>query len=92
MAKTKAATKPATTQGKEKPAVEKPAVPEGIGINELANALNRSPKSVRAAIRRLKGGPQVGKGGRYTFKSDKDPAYVELFTALSTKEKVEADA
>lgn len=87
-----AATKPATKEAVVKPATEKPAAPEGVGIKELATDLNRNPKSVRAAIRRLRGGgPQVGKGGRYTWKSRKDPAYVEVFKALSTKQE-KADA
>jgi hypothetical protein len=88
--KTKAATKPAPKQAEEKPAVAKPAAPEGVGIKELAKDLNRTPKSVRAAIRRLKGGPQVGKGGRYHFESKKDPAYQDLFKALASKEKADA--
>lgn len=89
------ATKPANTKEKpaSKPAAEKPAVKEGVGVRDLAEDLGREPKSVRAAIRRLKGGAQVGQGGRYSWKSKKDPAYVEILKALSskTKEKDEDD-
>lgn len=88
-AKTTAA-KPAKGQ---KPAATEPANTEGVGIKELSKILNRNEKSVRAAIRRLNGGPQVGKGGRYSWKSENDPAFKQLVEALSAKtEKVEADA
>lgn len=84
-----AAKKPATRKASQKPAAEKPAVTEGVGIKELAKELNRTPKSVRAAIRRLKGGAQVGKGKRYVWKSTKDPQFRELVTLLSTSNKAE---
>lgn len=66
-----------------KPAAKKPAVVEGIGINELAADLNRTPKSVRASIRRVKGGAQVGQGGRYRWTSKSDPEYKSLLKELS---------
>lgn len=84
MAKT--TTKPAVTEAKtvKKPAAEesKPAVAPGVGITELSAALGRTPKSVRASIRRMKGGAQVGQGGRYRWESEKDPEYVKLLADL----------
>ena len=73
-----------------KPAEEKPAAQEGVVLKDLAADLGRDPKSVRAAIRRLKGGAQVGQGGRYRWDSKSDPAYVELLVALKGKGKEEA--
>lgn len=88
MAKTKTATKPATEEAKpasdSKPATPKPAKAEGVGIKELAADLDKEPRAVRAAIRRLRGGAQVGQGGRYTWKSKSDPDYVSLRKELST--------
>lgn len=78
---TKTATKPAATQ----PAAEQPAENKGVGIKELSAALGRTPKSTRASIRRVLGGPQVGQGGRYRWDSTEDPAYVELLNRLSAK-------
>lgn len=92
MAKTDTAVaKPATKRARPaaKPAVQKPAVRTGVGIKELAADLDRTPKSVRAAIRRLKGGPQVGKGGTYSWKSKSDPAYKALLKALRGKATTE---
>lgn len=86
------ATKPATQKKPAaKPAVKKPAgettvETEGVGIKELAAKLNREPKSVRASIRRLKGGAQVGRGGRYRWESETDPAFVEIYQALTKAE------
>lgn len=73
-----------------KPAAEEPAAQEGVVLKDLAADLGRDPKSVRAAIRRLKGGAQVGQGGRYRWDSKSDPAYVEILTALKGKGKEEA--
>ena len=90
---------PATQAGaekasaKQKPASEKPAKPAGVGIHELASDLGRTPRSVRASIRRIKGGPQVGQGGRYNWDSKNDPAYKALLKELQetgTKEKADA--
>lgn len=86
MAKTKEDTKAKPAKG-DKPATAKPAKPasqDGIGIKELAADLEKEPRAVRAAIRRLKGGAQVGQGGRYTWKSKSDPEYVALRKELST--------
>jgi hypothetical protein len=81
------ATKPTKTKPAEKPvskpAAEKPVAVKGIGINDLAAQLGRTPKSVRASIRRALGGAQVGRGGRYTWKSKNDPAYKALVKTLS---------
>lgn len=85
MAATK--TKPAA-----KPAAEKPAVKQGVGIKELASDLNRDQKSVRASIRRLKGGAQVGQGGRYSWKSKTDPEYVSLRKELSAPKVSKTDS
>jgi len=76
---------------KQKPAeVVKPATDEqkpatGVGIKDLAADLGRDPRSTRAAIRRLKGGAQVGKGKRYVWPSKSDKGYKELVTALKAK-------
>ena len=90
------ATKPAKKQPAKpvsKPADEKPVVVQGIGIKDLAAQLDRTPKSVRASIRRLRGGAQVGRGGRYTWKSKNDPLYKALVKDLtSTKVVAETDA
>jgi hypothetical protein len=79
---TKEGTKPATKG--QKPA-EKPA---GIGIKEVAAKLGRDEKSLRASIRRVRGGAQVGKGGRYEWKSFSDPDLVKLFKELKVEDKV----
>jgi hypothetical protein len=79
-----ASAKPATQDApkKQEPAKEKPAKPAGVGIHELAADLGRTPRSVRASIRRIKGGPQVGQGGRYSWNSKTDPAYKSLLKEL----------
>lgn len=78
---TKTATQPATKQ----PAAKQPAENAGVGIKELAAALGRTPKSTRASIRRVLGGPQVGQGGRYRWDSTEDPAFKDLLARLSSK-------
>jgi len=92
MAKT--AEKPATKPAAKKPAkTEKPAVKEavsGVGLKDLAADLGKDPKTVRARIRRLKGGAQVGQGGRYHWDSKSDPDYKALVAELSkSKETAE---
>lgn len=67
---------------KETKPAEQPAT--GKTVKDLAKALGRDPKSVRAAIRRLRGGPQVGRGNRYNFD---EKEYGELMDALSPKAK-----
>jgi len=95
MAKT--TTKPATEQkpaGKKPAAKEKPAVKatvSGVGIKELAADLGKEPRTVRASIRRLKGGAQVGQGGRYHWESKSDPEYKELLDSLSKSSKSEGE-
>lgn len=84
MASTKS--KPAATKEAQPAAkTQKPAV--GVGIKEMAEDLGKSPKVVRAAIRRHLGGPQVGQGGRYTWPSRSDKGYKELLAALKNKDK-----
>lgn len=62
---------------------EQPAT--GKTVKDLAKALGRDPKSVRAAIRRLRGGgAQVGRGNRYNFD---EKEYGELMDSLSPKAK-----
>lgn len=73
--------KPAT--GKAKPATKKPA-DKGIGIAEVAKKLNMTPKSLRAAIRRKRGGAQVGKGQQYRWTSFADKDLVKLMKELKT--------
>jgi hypothetical protein len=78
---TKTATKPAATK---QPATKQPAAEAGVGIKELSAALGRTPKSTRASIRRLRGGAQVGQGGRYRWDSTEDPDFQDLVTKLSS--------
>ena len=87
MAKT-TSTKPAV-----KPAAKEvePAVAPGVGITELSATLGRTPKSVRASIRRIKGGAQVGQGGRYRWDSETDPEYVSLLAELQAPSKADED-
>ena len=75
-----------TAKPAEKPAA-KPAVKNegGVTLKDLAADLGRDPKSVRAAIRRNKGGAQVGQGGRYHWGSKADPEYKELIALLGKK-------
>jgi hypothetical protein len=79
MAKTKSAS--------EKPAATKPATAKkefvGVTLKDVATKLNTDPKSLRARIRRIKGGAQVGKGGRYAWKSFNDPSLKKLMAELS---------
>jgi len=94
MAETK--TKPAATK---KPAAAKPAEKPaasnqegGVGLKDLAQDLGgKDPKTVRARIRRLRGGAQVGQGGRYHWESKTDPDYVELLTELSDKSEEDSE-
>lgn len=74
--------KPAETKPAEKPATKQEG---GVTLKDLAADLGRDPKSVRAAIRRHKGGAQVGQGGRYRWNSKSDPEYKELVAALGKK-------
>ena len=82
----------ATKQTNTKPANEKPAAKPaataegGVTLKDLAADLNKDPKSVRAAIRRHKGGAQVGQGGRYRWASKSDPEYKELVSLLGKKD------
>lgn len=81
--------KPAATK---QPATKQPAVKQGVGIKEMAADLGRSEKSVRGSIRRLKGGAQVGRGGRYSWPSRKDSGYVEIVKALTSSKTKEDEA
>lgn len=86
------ATKPVATKEAKpasKPAASKPAVTEGVTLKDLAKDLGREPKSVRAAIRRIKGGAQVGQGGRYSWTSKDSKEYKDLLAELKGKEKIE---
>ena len=85
----------ATKQPATKPAAQKPATKEadvntGVGIKELSAILGRTPKSTRASIRRLRGGAQVGQGGRYRWDSTEDPDFQALVNELTPK-KAEAN-
>lgn len=77
----KPATKPAKP-AKAKPATKVKPATQGIGINEVAKKLNMTPKSLRASIRRKRGGAQVGKGQQYRWKSLSDPALLKLIKEL----------
>lgn len=94
--------KPATEKPASKPAAEKPAASEkpakqkvegGVGIKDLAADLGaKDTKTVRARIRRLRGGAQVGQGGRYHWDSKSDPDYKELLKELSPKQSGKEDS
>ena len=78
---------------KKQPAKEQPAKPAegGVTIKDLADRLDRTPKSLRASIRRIMGGgPQVGKGGRYHWSSWDDEELKQLIEDL-TKTSAEAE-
>jgi hypothetical protein len=85
-----AETKPANTK---QPATEQPAKVEdkGVGIPEMAKLLGRTEKGTRSAIRRVLGGPQVGRGGRYRWDSTEDPEFVALLAKLTPKTNEEAE-
>jgi hypothetical protein len=74
----------------KKPATKEAKVDSGVGIKELSSILGRTPKSTRASIRRLRGGAQVGQGGRYRWDSVEDPDFKALVTELTSK-KTEAE-
>jgi hypothetical protein len=82
----RATTKPAEAKPAKgaKPAATKPAADTGVGIKELSAVLGRTPKSTRASIRRLRGGAQVGQGGRYRWDSTEDPDFQDLVSKLSS--------
>jgi hypothetical protein len=75
-----------------KPASDDTTASTGVGIKELAEKLQRDPKSVRASIRRLNGGPVVGQGGRYHWESEEDPAFVAILEKLTPKPQETAEA
>lgn len=89
------ATKPATEKPANKKADQKPAASNnqgGVGLKDLAADLGgKDPKTVRARIRRFKGGAQVGQGGRYHWNSKNDPEYKELLKALSANKENEKE-
>jgi hypothetical protein len=93
MANAKPATKKPATSATKKPATQKPAVAKkaeskGITLKDVAEKLNRDPKSVRASIRRILGGAQVGKGKRYLWSSWDDKQLKALMSDLT---KVDAE-
>ena len=83
----------ATSKTNAKPVAQKPAVKaaekpvDGVTIKDVAAKLGRTPKAVRASIRRLRGGAQVGKGGHYVWKSFNDPDLKKLMNELQGSEK-----
>lgn len=68
-----------------KPATKEAKTDAGVGIKELSAILGRTPKSTRASIRRLRGGAQVGQGGRYRWDSVEDPDFQALVNDLTPK-------
>jgi hypothetical protein len=74
-----------------KPATKEAKVDSGVGINELSAILGRTPKSTRASIRRLRGGAQVGQGGRYRWDSVEDPDFKSLVHDLTPKAKTDSE-
>jgi hypothetical protein len=84
------ATKPAATKpaAKKQPAVE---AKEEVTLKDLAKKLGyASEKSLRAKIRRINGGPVVGRGGRYTWPSFNDKGLQELMKKLQEKKGTDA--
>ena len=88
MAKTKdKVKKPASKQ----PAVKKqPAAKSksdgGVSVRDVAKKVGRNERSVRSSIRRiLGGGSQVGKGGRYSWRSWNDPELKKIMSALKAE-------
>lgn len=78
--------KPASKPAATKPATTEKAIDKGVGLKDLAADLDKPEKAVRARIRRIKGGAQVGQGGRYRWESKSDPEYKELLKELTVKE------
>ena len=78
--------KPAATKkpAVAKPAASKPAAGNGVTLSMVAEKLGRDPKSVRASIRRIRGGSQVGRGSRYGWTSWKDSDLVDLMKELGS--------
>lgn len=71
----------------KKPAATKPAAKPAnkeVTLQDVADKLGvTDTKSLRARIRRIKGGgSQVGKGGRYGWKSFNDPSLKALMKQL----------
>lgn len=84
---TKPATKKPAAKGPAKPATVKPAAAKAkestsVTMKDLAAKVGRDTKSVRASVRRILGGAQVGKGGRYKWKSWDDKQLKELLVEL----------
>jgi hypothetical protein len=74
-----------------KPATKEAKVDTGVGIKELSSILGRTPKSTRASIRRLRGGAQVGQGGRYRWDSVEDPDFKALVNDLTPKATTDSE-
>lgn len=82
--KTTTATKPATKEAKPAEKEQKPA--SGVNINDLAADLGgRSPKSVRAALRKINGGKLPEGVNRYGWPSKSDKGYKDTLKKLSEK-------
>lgn len=84
----RATKQPADTK---QPATKEASVDTGVGIKELSETLGRTPKSTRASIRRLRGGAQVGQGGRYRWDSVEDPDFKALVADLTPKAKTDSE-
>lgn len=79
--------RPAKPASKSKPAASTPEKDSGVTLKDLATRLGRDPKSVRSAIRRIKGGAQVGQGGRYRWDSWDDKELKALVSSLTPTPK-----
>ena len=91
MAKNQPAEKqPATTTAKPAAAKQPATSTQGVTLRMLAEKLGvSSEKSLRSRIRRINGGPVVGRGGRYHWDSWKDQDLVALMKKLEGKEEKE---
>ena len=83
-----AATEPATKGAK---AQQPAAGTTTYGVRDLAEALGSNPKSVRNRIRRLNGGPVVGRGGRYSWTKTEFEAQLAALRK-GTEEKAASNA
>jgi hypothetical protein len=79
------ARKPARKAQKPKrPAAQQKTKQPNVSLADVAAKLGVSDqKSLRARIRRIRGGAQVGKGGRYGWNSFSDPDLKSLLKELS---------
>jgi hypothetical protein len=79
------ATKSTATKGQTKAAAKGGKTSGGVTIKDIAEKVGRDPKAVRAKIRKLRGGPVVGRGNRYNWPSMNDPEVKEILASFPAK-------